>query len=233
SSASAAEQIPLPELPMPVVALLQSSDPEPAEQSPVVQSPVVPAPVVETPVVTQPEAQQILVAQQVAPQALPQPINDHPPIALPVAPPPAVDAPSDSDLDSEARLARRVAELNQPLTRIDLAAVTMDGPQPKDLAATQSSQLPPILVWGGDGWAEPRADRYPEYFAYQPLYFEDRNLERCGEGHGFAQPLFSSAHFLKNTIALPYHLIASPPRSMVQTPGDCPTCYRFPHTMSE
>jgi len=122
----------------------------------------------------------------------------------------------------------RFDQLNRPMAGIHVGFPAETGTQPLNVAAQQSTETPPLLIWGGDGWFEPRPNRYPVPFAYQPLYYEEVNLERCGTGHGFLQPLFSSAAFAKNTVILPYSLVVSPPRSQVPTPGDCPSGHRIP-----
>jgi|GEM_PF-7035860 len=155
--------------------------------------------------------------------------GDIPPIpASPGVQDPSTDAPVDSDSDS--LFVKRFDELNRPLSRIHVGYPGDNGPMPQNLAAKDAPEAPRQLLWGGDGWVESRPNRYPVVFTYQPLYYEELNLERCGEGHGYLQPLFSSAAFVKNTITLPYQLVVSPPRSEVVTPGDCPSCYRFPHS---
>jgi hypothetical protein len=61
----------------------------------------------------------------------------------------------------------------------------------------------------------------------KPLYFEDTQLERYGHEHGaFAQPLISTAHFVGNTIFLPYKMGINPPSECKYAlgyyrPGNC------------
>lgn len=63
-------------------------------------------------------------------------------------------------------------------------------------------------------------------FAYNPLYFEEVNLERYGYGpRPFFQPLASSAHFYGSILILPYKLCTQHPCEKVyplgyQRPGD-------------
>lgn len=49
-------------------------------------------------------------------------------------------------------------------------------------------------------------------FCYQPLYFEDANLERYGRSWGCLQPFVSAAHFYSKIPALPYMVFAQPAR---------------------
>jgi len=62
---------------------------------------------------------------------------------------------------------------------------------------------------------------------HHPLYFEQVNLERYGQGHHHAvQPVLSAAHFFATIPKLPYHVATAPPSEKVYTlghyrPGDC------------
>jgi len=144
-------------------------------------------------------------------------------LLLPPAPQGAAGSKSAADLLFQKRL----GELNRPLHGIHVGFPASPGAYPVSPAASQDQEMIPVLIWAGDGWLEPRPARYTVPFSYQPLYYEEPNLERCGVGYGFLQPLFSSAAFVKNTITLPYHLITQPPRSEVPTPGDCFPSPRF------
>ena len=52
-------------------------------------------------------------------------------------------------------------------------------------------------------------------FCYQPLYFEETNLERYGETVGGLQPLVSAAHFYGSAALLPFRLINQPPHCCI------------------
>ncbi len=62
---------------------------------------------------------------------------------------------------------------------------------------------------------------------HQPLYFEQVNLERYGQGpRRLWQPAYSAAHFFGSTALLPLHAIQQGPTATVYTlgqysPGDC------------
>lgn len=147
-----------------------------------------------------------------------------------IPPPAAGDDPQHNDQRAAAErlFQKRVGELNRSMAGIQLGYSSEKGAFPPNQAAQLAPELPPLFVTGANGWFEPRPNRYPVPFAYQPLYYEEINLERCGIGHGFLQPFCSSAAFVKNTIMLPYQLVVNPPLSLVETPGDCPSCHRFP-----
>jgi len=55
---------------------------------------------------------------------------------------------------------------------------------------------------------------------HHPLYFEQVNLERYGQGHHHAvQPVLSAAHFFATIPKLPYHVATAPPSEQVYTLG--------------
>lgn len=61
-------------------------------------------------------------------------------------------------------------------------------------------------------------------FKHNPLYFEERNLERCGNGYGCATTAVSAARFAGSTLALPILLLSEYPSDCVPGGPDCPTC---------
>ncbi len=61
-------------------------------------------------------------------------------------------------------------------------------------------------------------------FHHNPLYFEERNLERCGNGYGCATTAVSAARFAGTTLALPILLLGEYPNDCVPAGPDCPTC---------
>lgn len=74
----------------------------------------------------------------------------------------------------------------------------------------------------GSRW---QANQTPMFF--NPLYFEDPNLERCGQGHGCFTELVSAVRFFGRVPVVPYMMGANPPLSCVPSLGDCPTCHVF------
>jgi hypothetical protein len=49
-------------------------------------------------------------------------------------------------------------------------------------------------------------------FCYQPLYFEEVNLERYGRSWGLFQPYVSAFHFYRQIHRLPYYMFSQPAR---------------------
>lgn len=78
---------------------------------------------------------------------------------------------------------------------------------------------------GGYGFRP--APRNTHRFCHNPLYFEDPNLERCGQGSGCLTTAHSAAHFVSMIAITPYLVTADHPRSCVAALPDCPTCHSF------
>ncbi len=70
-----------------------------------------------------------------------------------------------------------------------------------------------------------RHHQYP--ICFNPLYFEDPNMERCGIGHGCFTDVVSVVRFFGRAPLVPYLAGANPPLSCVPSLGDCPTCHSF------
>lgn len=75
---------------------------------------------------------------------------------------------------------------------------------PQDMARRETD-VKPVVAYGAVpqesfGISRLTADR----FAYEPLYFQEANLERYGNHHGGLQPAISAARFFATIPALPY-----------------------------
>ena len=125
-------------------------------------------------------------------------------------------------------LAMHLQRLQKPLHQVRLAAANSPLKQaPTNRASAAISHQSSRWVTATNA-APKRAERYPIQLAHQPLYFEEPNLERCGQGYGCLQNLVSSGHFLFNTAILPYRLATQPAKCLVRSSGDCRTCESFP-----
>jgi hypothetical protein len=62
---------------------------------------------------------------------------------------------------------------------------------------------------------------------HNPLYFEDPNLERCGQTKACLTTLSSAVHFTTMLALTPYLTTVDHPRDCVQALPDCPTCHSF------
>jgi hypothetical protein len=75
------------------------------------------------------------------------------------------------------------------------------------------------------GYLQCKTWRSPN-LGWQPLYFEDENVERYGYHHGLFQPALSGACFLRGVVFLPYRMGAQHPWDCdyglgYYRPGDC------------
>ena len=76
-------------------------------------------------------------------------------------------------------------------------------------------------------WHRSHASRNTYRIRYQPLYFEDPNMERCGDSNGCLTELTSIIHFASRIPLLPYMMASDSPHKCVDALPDCPTCQRF------
>jgi hypothetical protein len=78
--------------------------------------------------------------------------------------------------------------------------------------------------------------RTPEAAAYQfysrPLWYEDANVERCGQTVGCLQPAVSGTYFLANSFLLPYRFAAEPQCATVPQKQFCPPGCRYTHAQN-
>ena len=71
------------------------------------------------------------------------------------------------------------------------------------------------------GSSIPRFQRKTICFSHRPLYCQDPNLERCGNGHGCLTNAYSAVHFVSCVAVLPYTMVKQPPNCPVHSGGDC------------
>lgn len=133
-----------------------------------------------------------------------------------------------------------VTGLFKPMSEIQVTGVSSAPPQPSKNAKVSSLTLvrPPNeacsylqldipMHYLTSGYGVRRASRNTHRFCHNPLYFEDPNLERCGQSKGCLTTACSMVHFTAMTSILPYLTTADPPRSCVAALPDCPTCHSF------
>lgn len=131
------------------------------------------------------------------------------------------------DVDSEkSSKPRPVDQLLKPMAAIDLTTSPESGKSPQDETSAYLA-LPEYYVSAN---VHPRTSptRYPICSCHNPLYFEEPNFERCGNGCGCLTPAISAAHFLSGTILLPYNMVADLPCSTMCAAGDCPCGCEMP-----
>lgn len=76
-------------------------------------------------------------------------------------------------------------------------------------------------------WHRSHPPRNTFRFRNQPLYFEDPNLERCGDSYGCFTEAVSIAHFAGRIPLLPYMMASDNPHKTVPALKDCPTGCSF------
>jgi hypothetical protein len=127
---------------------------------------------------------------------------------------------------TEAQLRR----LKKPLQEIRIMTAELGGPLPENIAAKYSPKQPQIFITAS-GASPPRPNRYTIGFRHRPLYYEQRNLERCGRSCGYFQNAISGIQFLANTMVLPYHMGQEPACCPIPAGGDCMTCQSYPRDL--
>lgn len=130
--------------------------------------------------------------------------------------------------------ATSLARILRPMSSIELRTaalpVSLEGqqlPQPVDEAAELSKLQPTERQYIAGPWTtgHPHRNTYP--LRHRPLYFEDPNLERCGQSAGCLTELTSAIHFGARIPALPCMMASSPPHDCARSLPDCPTCSSF------
>lgn len=125
--------------------------------------------------------------------------------------------------------------------RLSIGRVTLDitpppGDFPPDHAAARFLNEPAVDVGAGAGreWGISSYSWTAPALCHEPLYFEERGLERHGQRVPVVQPLISAVHFFGRVPALPYLMAAEPPGTPVSSlgqyrPGSCaPTDIELP-----
>ena len=118
-----------------------------------------------------------------------------------------------------------VRKLRKPMK--DIRIVAKDNANVPENLAGQFMVKEPVLTIVAAGIGVPRPDRYPIKFRHRPLYFEQLNLERCGNRCGIAQNAISAGQFCMNTFFLPYHMCKTKPNCPVYCGSDCLTCESY------
>lgn len=123
--------------------------------------------------------------------------------------------------------------INRPMSAIRLGAarvpVTADGESLKTPLGISEHQNARIIEnhYIAIPWTIARPPIFTYPIKYQPLYFEDPNLERCGATYGCLTEFSSIAHMGIRIPLLPYLMASDSPHECVRALPDCPTCCRF------
>ncbi|QDV57342.1 hypothetical protein [Rosistilla oblonga] len=123
-------------------------------------------------------------------------------------------------------IADRLASLMKPLGQIRLEPADDGTKAPENRAAAQLPAGETVITAEFGPLSPP--NRYPICSCHNPLYFEEPDLERCGNGCGIATTAVSAVHFFANTLTLPYQIAADPPCTTQCAAGDCRCCEEMP-----
>ncbi len=123
--------------------------------------------------------------------------------------------------------------INRPMSAIRLGAalepVTAKGDAlktPEGISEHQNSRAIETHYIAAP-WTIARPPNFTYPIKYQPLYFEDPNLERCGASYGCLTEFSSIAHMGMRIPLIPYLMASNSPHECVRALPDCPTCCRF------
>lgn len=109
----------------------------------------------------------------------------------------------------------------------DDVAPTAQLPRPENQACQFMEEHAPGYYTTPVRYVSQRPFRNPHIFFHQPLYYEDPNLERCGQTRGCLTTAASTMHFVTAIAFTPYLVGANHPTECVQSLPDCPTCHSF------
>ncbi len=148
------------------------------------------------------------------------------------------------DQECEAVGDHGVASLFQPISSIRVTGLSTSPPE-KDATATQgqSTELVrpdntaciymensmPAYYFPPTRYGVNRPSRNTHILYHNPLYYEDPNLERCGQGSGCLTTAVSAVYFGTAIAFTPYLTAATCPNTCVRALPDCPTCHSFGH----
>lgn len=100
----------------------------------------------------------------------------------------------------------------KPLSQLSISAKPPTGELPKNTAAEHLDKFPTRHVVMGDSrdWELATKEWEAPGTSYNPLYFEEPNLERYGYNYGAIQPFVSAGRFFGRVAILPYMIGAYP-----------------------
>ncbi|KAA1259647.1 hypothetical protein LF1_21820 [Rubripirellula obstinata] len=113
------------------------------------------------------------------------------------------------------------ARLRKPIQQIRVvdSLGDPDGPS-SSVSQTGEHEIAGNLI-SDSGAVIPRYERRTVCFSHRPLYFEQENLERCGNGHGCLTNAFSAMRFVSSVAVLPCKMTKQHPSCPVHAGGDC------------
>jgi hypothetical protein len=134
-----------------------------------------------------------------------------------------------------------ISALFQPLASIHVTGLSTDPPRvpassenaavvlqrPVNEACGYLENTSPVRYFTATRFGAARPSRNTHILCHNPLYYEDENLERCGQSHGCLTTATSAIHFGTQIAFTPYKLISECPASCEESLPDCPTCHEF------
>lgn len=129
--------------------------------------------------------------------------------------------PSESEKRRDV-LNAQLARLNKPISSIDLKIQT-DVQAPESRAALVIGNQTERLVTA-TGISPSLPSRRVACYSHRPLYFEEIDVERCGNGWGPITNAMSLGIFFSNTVALPYRMATQRPDRCTASGPDCRAC---------
>ena len=117
--------------------------------------------------------------------------------------------------------------LNRPLSEIQLKSSSAVVSGAADNAEAPPNAAADLINADVSGWitasdsAIPIHERRTTPFSHRPLYFEDPDLERCGNGLGCLQNPVSALRFMGDALLLPYQMNRMHPGCPVAATENC------------
>ncbi len=99
--------------------------------------------------------------------------------------------------------------------------------RPEDKACQYMDNATPLAYLVSTRFGGLRPSRNTLKLCHNPLYYEDPNLERCGQSYGCMTTVVSVVHFSTAIAMTPFKMSQNCPRDCVQALPDCPTCHKF------
>ena len=124
-------------------------------------------------------------------------------------------------------------ELSRPVMSISLSSSLVQTDAEGEELRTPHDEAQALFNDAGVYFDQPchQADAIgwcPQFaICHNPLYFEDPNMERCGQGFGCLTEVASLARFFGRIPIMPYMYGSNHPKQCVRSPGHCPACHRY------
>jgi len=143
------------------------------------------------------------------------------------------------DLRCEAIGGSTLESLFQPLSSIHLSGLSTQPPEmdrnqkaselsrPESQACAYLDNASPMHYHASPRHGSSHPSRNTHQLYHNPLYYEDPNIERCGQSYGCLTTAVSVVHFGTAIAFTPFKMAQACPADCVPALPDCPTSYRF------